>query len=70
MDQKKQKTHGRPAIDDHIFGFPRNELLESLRRVYPEWLWHIGFRRLGDPHFRSEHPEFEIVSQWQPSTLR
>jgi hypothetical protein len=66
MDQKETKQTNRPPIAAHIFAIPRDELLTELRRVYPAWHWQIGFRRLGDPHFKSEHPDYEIVSQLQP----
>lgn len=55
-----------PPVPTHLFGHTREHWLGFLADFYPDWEWHLGRRRLGDPHFRSEYPEFELVSQWQP----
>lgn len=60
------ESTSRPPIDTHLFGFTREEWLQFLRKFHRAWDWEIGRRRLGDAHFRSEYPEHEIVSQWQP----
>lgn len=56
----------RPPIAEIIFGHTREKWLKHLNDYHPHFEWHIGRRRFGDPHFRSEHPAAEIVSFWQP----
>jgi len=60
------KAPPKPPIADHIFGQTPEHLLAFLTDFYASWDWRIGKRRLGDPNFRHEHPQFEIVSQLQP----
>lgn len=66
MDQHQQKAPEKPQVDTHLFGATRDEWLHVLHLANPDWRFEIGRRRLGDEHFKSEFPEFEICSQWQP----
>jgi hypothetical protein len=55
-----------PTANEHLFGLTRQEWLSRLSLYYPDHDWKIGMRRLGDPHFVHEQPDYEIVAQWQP----
>lgn len=65
-ETQKPKEKQKPRVETHYFDIPRQELLDFLHISNPGWQFKLGHRRLGEEHFRSEHPEFEIVSEWRP----
>lgn len=54
-------------IDTHYFSKPRENVISDLQRANPLYQFRIGERLLGDPSFRSEYSEWEIVSEYRPN---
>lgn len=58
-----------PNISSIIYGRTPQRWLKDLHTAYPEWEFVIGKRHLGAKHFRSEHPDMEIISEYRPALL-
>lgn len=59
----------RPTgIDSHYMGITRAEALKRMKDTAPFYEFRIGERHVGNLDFRSEYHDFEIVSEYRPTT--
>jgi hypothetical protein len=57
----------RPVAATHYFNRSPYEVLNELLADNWGWEFAIGNKRLGDPDFKNELPEFEIIAEYRPS---
>jgi hypothetical protein len=55
-------------IATHYFNISRLHLMNELLATNPGWEFEIGSEYVGRSEFKSEFPDFEIVSQYRPSS--
>lgn len=55
-------------VATHYFNISRLQLMNELLATNPGWEFEIGSEYVGRAEFKSEWPDFEIVSQYRPSS--